>query len=235
MSQLQNKPEPLVDYPYHLPDKPIPAGPYISYEEFFDWADEDTLAEWVDGRIEMSSPASYPHQQIAGLLYEVFKTYAQIFDLGVVLQNPFQMKLPGKRGSGREPDLMFLAKANLDRLENGLVRGPADLAVEITSPESEWRDRFTKFQEYSAGGVPEYWLIDPEQQTAEFYRFDAEGHYQGQVLDSEGRYHSLVIPGLWFKPAWLWLEKLPGAKDILKLVGGEAYIAYQNRPPRADL
>lgn len=56
MSQLQRKPEPLVGYPYHLPDKPLPTGPYISYDEFFEWADEDTLAEWVDGRIEMSSP-----------------------------------------------------------------------------------------------------------------------------------------------------------------------------------
>jgi hypothetical protein len=27
----------------------IPAG--MSYEEFLDWLDEDTLAEWVDGQV----------------------------------------------------------------------------------------------------------------------------------------------------------------------------------------
>ena len=30
----------------------------ISYEEFLEWCDEDTLAEWVDGEIVMTSPAS---------------------------------------------------------------------------------------------------------------------------------------------------------------------------------
>jgi Uma2 family endonuclease len=235
MSQLQKKPEPLVGYPYHLPDKPIPTGPYITYEEFFEWADEDTLAEWVDGRIEMSSPANRRHQQIAGLLYEVLTTFARLFDSGVVLQNPFQMKLAGKRGSGREPDLMFLAKANLARLESGLVRGPVDLAFEIISPESEWRDRHTKFQEYAAGGVQEYWLIDPDQQQAEFYRLNGQSHYESQPLDPASRYYSQVLPGFWLKPAWLWLQPLPAAQDLLKLVGGETYTAYQNQPPRPDL
>jgi Uma2 family endonuclease len=231
MSQLQKKPEPLVGYPYHLPDKPVPTGPYITYEEFFEWADEDTLAEWVDGRIEMSSPANRRHQQIAGLLYEVLTTFARLFDSGVVLQNPFQMKLAGKRGSGRKPDLMFLAKANLARL----VRGPADLTVEIISPESEWRDRHTKFQEYAAGGVQEYWLIDPDQQQAEFYRLNGQDHYESQPLDPASRYYSQVLPGFWLKPAWLWLQPLPAAQDLLKLTGGETYTAYQNRPPRTDL
>lgn len=235
MSQLQKKPEPLEGYPYHLPDKPMPTGSYITYEEFFDWADEDTLAEWVDGRIDMSSPASYPHQRIAGLLYEVFTTYARLFDLGVVLQNPFQMKLPGKRGSGREPDIMFLAKSNLARLENGLVRGPADLVIEVISPESEWRDRQTKFQEYAAGSVPEYWLIDPDLQRAEFYRLNDQGLYQSQPLDIENRYYSQALPGFWFKPAWFWLQPLPDAQDLLKLIGGKTYTDYQNRPPRSDL
>jgi hypothetical protein len=42
--------------------KAAPAGT-ISYEAFLDWADEDTLAEWVDGKVIMTSPASLPHQQ----------------------------------------------------------------------------------------------------------------------------------------------------------------------------
>ncbi len=235
MSQLQKKPEPLVGYPYHLPDKPVPTGPYITYEDFFDWADEDTLAEWVDGRIEMSSPASFQHQQIAGLLYEVFTTYARLFDLGVVLQSPFQMKLGGKRGSGREPDVMLVAKYNLARLENGLVRGPADLVIEVISPESEWRDRQTKFLEYAAGGVTEYWLIDPNLQQAEFYWLNEQGQYHSQPLNTESRYYSHVMPGFWFKPAWLWLQPLPDAQDLLKLIGGKAYTTYQNTPPRHDL
>src|SRR5579884_3626560 len=34
----------------------------MTYQQFMDWADEDTLAEWVDGEVIMTSPASLPHQ-----------------------------------------------------------------------------------------------------------------------------------------------------------------------------
>jgi Uma2 family endonuclease len=229
MSQLQKNPEPLEAYPYHLPDKPLPTGSYVTYEEFLDWADEDTLAEWVDGRIEMSSPANYRHQQIVGFLNEIVDMFAKINDLGIVVFSPFQMKLGGRRGSGREPDLMFLAKANIARLENGLIRGPADLAIEVTSSESEWCDRHDKFQEYAAGSVPEYWIIDPDQQQAEFYRLNAQRQYQSQPLDAQGRYFSAVVPGFWLKPEWLWRDPLPNTIQVLKAVGGPAYEAYLNQ------
>ncbi len=229
MRQLQKKldisPGPPAGYAHHLPDKPWPTSSYITYEEFFDWADEDTLAEWVDGRIEMSSPANWKHQQIAGLLYKVFDTFVEMSDLGVILQNPFQMKLPGKKGSGREPDVMFVAKANLSRMESGLLRGAADLAVEVTSPESETRDRHAKFIEYAAGAVPEYWIIDPDHQ-AEFYLRNQQGQYERQPLDEQGRYHSQALPGFWLKPEWLWREPLPNAVLVLKTVCGPAYQAY---------
>jgi len=29
--------------------------PRMSYEEFLDWCDEDTLAEWVDGQVVITS------------------------------------------------------------------------------------------------------------------------------------------------------------------------------------
>ncbi|HEX2916154.1 MAG TPA: Uma2 family endonuclease [Chloroflexia bacterium] len=63
----------------------------------------------------------------------------------------------GQPRLGQEPDLLFIAKANLRRLEEGLVRGPTDLVVGIVSPESEWRGRYDKFRGNAAGGVPEYW------------------------------------------------------------------------------
>ncbi len=230
MSQLEQKleirSEPLEDYPWHLPDMPIPTGPYISYEEFFDWADEDTLAEWVDGRIEMSSPVSANHEELVSFLGDLFRTYTKMLQLGRVLQNPFQMKLPGKIGSGREPDVMFVAKANLGRLESGLLRGPADLVVEIISPESQWRDRHEKFQEYAAGGVSEYWLIDPTQNQAEFYHLNPKGLYKRQALNKEGRFYSQAMVGFWLKPEWLWRKPLPDTVLVLKTVAGPDYQAY---------
>ncbi len=124
----------------------------MTYEEFLAWADEDTLAEWVDGEVMMTSPASYRHQDTADFLVSVLRPFVEIHQLGIVCSAPFQMKLE----HGREPDLLFVAQEHLGRLKETYLDGPADLVVEIVSPESVARDRGDKFYEYSRGGVPEY-------------------------------------------------------------------------------
>ncbi len=48
--------------------EPVPPSP-MTYEEFLGWADEDTLAEWVDGEVRMYSPASKRHQAIADFFW----------------------------------------------------------------------------------------------------------------------------------------------------------------------
>jgi Uma2 family endonuclease len=62
----------------------------MTYEEFLAWADEDTLAEWVDGEVVMYSPASKRQQNIADFLLKVMGTYTESHDLGVVISAPFQ-------------------------------------------------------------------------------------------------------------------------------------------------
>ena len=128
----------------------------MTYEEFLAWVDEDTLAEWVEGEVIMTSPASLQHQLIASFLSAVMGIYAQRRQLGVVT-GPFQMKLR----NGREPDLSFVATDHLGRFKENRLEGAADLVVEIISPESVDRDRDRKFYEYEQGGILEYWLIDP--------------------------------------------------------------------------
>ncbi|HYN86899.1 MAG TPA: Uma2 family endonuclease, partial [Ardenticatenaceae bacterium] len=144
----------------------------MTYEAFLAWLDEDTLAEWVDGEVIVTSPASKIHQALGRFLLHVLDTFVRFRGLGEIIQPPFQMKLK----HGREPDLIFVATANLDRLKNTFLDGPADLVIEIVSPESIARDRGDKFVEYEAGGVPEYWLFDPERRSADFYEL-AGGRY----------------------------------------------------------
>ncbi|MEA3345776.1 MAG: Uma2 family endonuclease [Chloroflexota bacterium] len=185
----------------------------MSYEEFLDWANEDTLAEWVDGEVVMYSPASRRHQGIADFLTSVIRSFVEQHNLGVVLSAPFQMKL---EHSGREPDLLFIANENLDRLRETHLEGPANLAVEIVSPESAGRDRGEKFYEYEAGGVSEYWLIDPQTERAEFYQLTTGGRYQRASPDTEGIYRSAVLPGFWLRVEWLWQDPLPPVLDLVR-------------------
>jgi Uma2 family endonuclease len=116
---------------------------------------------------------------------------------------------------GREPDLLFVANEHLDRLQETYLDGPADLVVEIVSPESAGRDRGEKFYEYERGGILEYWLLDPQVRRAEFYQLNTEGQYQQMSPDAEDRYHSAVLSGFWLRVEWLWQEPLPHPLRVL--------------------
>ena len=131
----------------------------------------------------------------------------------------------------RLPDLLFVAAAHLDRVTPQRLLGPADLVIELISPDSVGRDRTAKFQEYEAAGIPEYWLFDPRpgQQRSTFYRMTTRGRYEAVALDADGRYHSVVLPGFWLRPAWLWQEPLPNPVTALWEIAPEAIVAARPR------
>ena len=187
----------------------------MTYEEFLAWCDEDTWAEWVDGEVVILSPASARHQDLARFLLIVLGLFVEAHELGIVLPAPFQMKL-GPAGPGRGPDLLFVARAHLDRLRPTHLDGPADLVVEITSPESISRDRGEKYVEYEAAGIPEYWLLDPFRKQAEFYLLGEDGIYRLAPVGEDGIFRSRVLEGLWLRVDWLWQEPLPPLMDVLR-------------------
>ena len=199
------------------------SGIAMSYDEFLDWADEDTLAEWVNGKVVMTSPASLRHQLIAQFLGRVLAGYVEVDRLGIIVSAPFQMKL---EQSGREPDVFFLAEAHRNRLHATYLDGPADLVIEILPPERVGRDRGEKFYEYEQAGIPEYWLIDDATQRAEFYQLDARGRYQLVAPGDDGVYRSKILPGFWLEVAWLWRDPLPPVEQTVLAVAGERYTGY---------
>lgn len=176
--------------------RPKPIGK-ISYQDFLEWYDEQR-AEWVDGEIIMGQPPTFEHQTNSDFLAALLRVYVETRELGVMVSAPFQMRLK-KQKSGREPDLLFVAKANLNRIKQNYLDGPADLVIEIISPESVGQDRGEKFVEYEAAGIREYWLIDPQRKQAEFYRLDDEHRYQLITSGREGTFYSQVIEGFYIK------------------------------------
>jgi Uma2 family endonuclease len=191
----------------------------MTYEEFLAWTDEDTNAEWVDGEVVPVSPASDAHNDLGGFLLSLLRFFADARQLGVVRHERFQMRLAGRRRSGREPDVLFVANEHLSQIRRTYLEGPADLAIEIISAESDRRDRVAKFEEYEAGGVREFWLLDPENRQAEFYLLDTDGSYQPVLLDAEGVYHSAVLSGLWLQVDWLWQRPHPPLLEVLRAWG----------------
>lgn len=188
----------------------------MTFEQFHDWLDEDTHAEWVDGRVEILPPVSCIHQEVGLFLLSAIFTFAHSTSAGEVVLAPFQMRLAN---SSRSPDILYVSNANLHRLKSTYLDGAADLVVEVISPESRARDRGEKFYEYESAGVREYWLIDPERRRAEFYQLAEDGAYRTVLMASEGEYHSRVLEGLWLRVEWLWHQPKPTIVELLRLWG----------------
>jgi Uma2 family endonuclease len=192
----------------------------MTYEEFLNLCDEDTLAEWVDGEIIYYSPASSKHQELVWFLGSLLGIYAQAKDIGVIRTGPFQMRLR-KLKRGREPDILFISKANLGKLNSIYLDGPADLVVEIISPESERKDREEKFSEYQQAGIKEYWLIDPYKKQADFYVLE-KGTFNKKE-PKKGIYYSRIVEGFWLDVNWLFKEPLPNVQRTIIKIGGKEY------------
>jgi len=190
----------------------------MTYDEWLAWPEaESRQSEWANGEAIVFMPPQTPHMLLGGFFYRILSDFVDIFNLGRVGYAPFEVRFST---TSREPDVFFVKNEHLWRWEVGRIVGPVDLAIEIVSPDNVTRDRHEKFREYAAGGIPEYWLLDPRprKQRADFYALGADGAYVPVALDGGGRFHSRVLPGFWLDPAWLWQDPLPKVAEVLRRI-----------------
>ena len=161
------------------------------------------------------SPIHEDHDFLSRYAARLLEAYFEVKPIGQIRQAPFAMKISRVKVS-REPDLQVILNTNPGNLTPTYMDGPADICIEIVSPESVTRDHGEKFEEYEKGGVPEYWLIDPQRQQAEFYQRGADGIYRLTPADDQGLYRSRMLDGLWLKADWLWQRPLPSLLSVLK-------------------
>lgn len=190
-------------------------GHYITFDEYLDLEVEGAYLEWIDGKVIGFMANNLQHQEIGSFLEMLMRLYAEVNNLGRIVRGDFAMKLEPQR-RGREPDLIFVSKKRINLLKRKYLDGAADIAVEIVSPESIERDNEIKFGEYEKAGIKEYWLIDPQENRAEFYRLNAEGFYR-LVETSDGIFRSDVLPGFFLRVEWLWRENLPTIAALKEL------------------
>ena len=197
----------------------------MTMEEFLAW-EHTGIAELVDGEV-FQMLVKYEHQSIVDFLNALLRSFVSVFKLGIICSAPYSMSL-SPQSSAREPDLMFIATANLQRITSNVLDGPADLIIEVVSDESVARDYDDKFKEYQAGGVLEYWIIDSraERNRVSFFVLDAQGKYRPVPLDDNGIYRSSVLAPFWIKADWLWQIPSPAIEDLLLDIGGDEYAQH---------
>jgi Uma2 family endonuclease len=140
------------------------------------WSEEEYLAlssnrlvEFSDGHVEVLPMPTTSHQLIVAFLYRTLLAFVAARAAGTVLFAPLRVRLwPGKF---REPDIVFLSAEHASRIGESFWEG-ADLVMEVVSDDDRRRDLETKRREYAQAGIPEYWIIDPQQARITVLRLD---------------------------------------------------------------
>lgn len=119
------------------------------------------LIEFTDGVIEVLPMPTDSHQAISQWLFLALLAFVQRIG-GTVYYAPLRVEVrPGKY---REPDLLLLLRASDPRRQEAYWLG-ADLVVEIVSSDKPKRDTEEKPRDYAEAQIPEYWIVNPLDQT----------------------------------------------------------------------
>ncbi len=176
-----------------------------------------TFHEWVRGVVINVTPASLRHTLLTKYLLHLLDVYFELNPIGRALPAPFVMRLENTN-SFREPDIQVILNGNPGQLTDTAMIGPADICIEVVSPESVVRDYGDKFEEYEKAGVREYWIIDPLRQRCDFNRLDKTGIFAVSAPEEMGNYRTPLLPRLELHIPTLWINELPGALAIVQAV-----------------
>jgi len=149
------------------------------------------LIEFTDGSIEVLPMPTSRHQTILLLLYERFKTAVQPTG-GKVLVAPLRLRL--RPGKFREPDILLLRSAGDPRYQDAFWLG-ADLVVEVVSPDRPERDTEEKVRDYAEAGIPEYWIVNPLDETVTVLTLEEQAYALHGIFHRGQRAISKLLDG----------------------------------------
>ena len=149
------------------------------------------LIEFTDGSIEVLPMPTSRHQTILLLLYERFKTAVQPIG-GKVLVAPLRLRL--RPGKFREPDILLLRSAGDPRYQDAFWLG-TDLVIEVVSPDRPERDTEEKVRDYAEAGIPEYWIVNPLDETVTVLTLEEQAYALHGIFHRGQRAISKLLDG----------------------------------------
>ena len=135
---------------------------YPCTEEVYLALDQSLFLEFADGFLEVLPMPTIFHQLILGFLYRQLDAFVAAGRLGTVVLAPYRVRVG--RGKHREPDVLFIKSEHRSGIGKDFCT-KADLVMEIVSESNRCHDLVTKRDEYARAGIPEYWIVEPEQET----------------------------------------------------------------------
>lgn len=150
------------------------------------------LIEFTDGCIEILPTPTQRHQAISRFLF--LALVAAVGDRGGdVFYAPLRLRI--RNGKFREPDIMLVRRAGDPRCRDDYWTG-ADLVMEVVSPDDPYRDLVEKRIDYAEAQIPEYWIVNPIDDTMTVLVLD-DGRFREHGAFRPGAHaDSPTVPGI---------------------------------------
>lgn len=151
-----------------------------TYGDYLTWPEEERWELIAGVPYSMTPAPSRTHQRISGELFKQIALYLTGKTCEVYAA-PFELLLPKADEEDEEvltvvqPDLLVVCDPK--KLDERGCKGAPDLIIEILSPHTAGKDMKIKLALYERAGVREYWIVDPEYQIAQVFKFEANGEY----------------------------------------------------------
>lgn len=145
----------------------------LTYEDYRLFPEDGLRHEIIDGEHDVTPAPFLKHQGVSINISSEMRGFVKKHRLGVVFTAPCDVILAPN--SVVQPDIIFVSAARVGILTKANIQGAPDLVVEIISDSTRRKDEVTKRELYERFGVKEYWLFDPEIETARVFRRTQNG------------------------------------------------------------
>ncbi|MCC3592663.1 Uma2 family endonuclease [Microcoleus sp. PH2017_28_MFU_U_A] len=176
----------------------------LTFEEYLTYEDDtDNRYELIDGELVTLPPESEPNNAIVSYLFLV------LVNSGIpwrcIKTHMCEIQVPILRegdAANRYPDLVVLRPEHIlltaTRLTITQTMPPPQLVVEVVSPGRVGRDRdyISKRAQYAARGIPEYWIVDPQEEIVAVLRLESGEYVEVGVFQGEQALISPAFPQL---------------------------------------
>ncbi|MFK7817787.1 MAG: Uma2 family endonuclease [Planctomycetaceae bacterium] len=133
----------------------------LTYDDLVLFPDDGKRHEIINGRHYMNASPTPRHQLICGELHTQLREILRPAG-HTVFVSPIDVQL--SKSDVVVPDLVVVFKGN-DIITDTRIIGSPDLVIEILSPSTRRNDENLKLRLYEQAGIPEYWIVDPDNNT----------------------------------------------------------------------
>lgn len=153
---------------------------FFTLADYLQWEEEEGRYELINGDAYLMAPPTRTHQRVCVELTRQLANFLEGKKCEVYAA-PFGVRLFEREGDRPEdvdtlvePDITVVCEKS--KLDEYGCRGAPELVMEVLSPSSRKHDRLVKLNLYQRAGVPEYWIINPEEESVQVFLRDGSGN-----------------------------------------------------------